>query len=41
MELAKECGKWDPFKNVAILQEKPKEIHIKDGSGPAISYRLS
>ncbi len=41
MELAKDCGRWDPFKNVAILQEKPKEIHMKDGSGPAISYRVA
>ena len=44
MELAKECGWWASFENVAILQEKPKEIHMKNGklhceTGPAISYR--
>jgi hypothetical protein len=44
MELAKNCGWWASFENVAILQEKPKEIHMKNGklhceTGPAISYR--
>jgi len=44
MELAKYCGWWLPYDNLAILSEKPCEIHIneanvlhKDG-GPAIKY---
>ncbi len=44
IELAKECGWWASFESVVILQEKPKEIHMKNGklhceTGPAISYR--
>jgi hypothetical protein len=39
MELAKECGRWDPFENVAILQEKPEKIRLKDGNEPNIFYR--
>ncbi len=39
MELAKDCGWWAPFENVAILQEKPEKIRLKDGNEPNIFYR--
>jgi hypothetical protein len=43
-ELAKNCGWWAPYKNVCFLQEKPKEIHMKDKrlhneAGPSVLYR--
>lgn len=42
-EIAKHCGWWLPFDDVAILSEKPIEINLKDGvlhkdGGPAIKY---
>ena len=45
INLAKYCGWWAPFKDICLIQHRPKEIHLnedkllhKDG-GPAISYR--
>ena len=44
MDLAENCGWWAPYEGVAILQEKPKSIHMVDGKlhnplGPSITYR--
>ncbi len=45
INLAKHCGWWRPYKEVCLIQHRPKEIHFnsqkqlhKDG-GPALSYR--
>jgi len=43
MELAKIAGWWLPFEDVAIVSEKPAEVHLEDGvlhcdGGPAIRY---
>jgi len=43
-ELAKVCGWWSPYREVAILQHKPDEIHMVDGrlhreDGPSVLYR--
>ena len=43
MTLAEECGWWLPYRNTAVVSERPTEIHLlnkvlhKDG-GPAIAY---
>ena len=45
MELAKHCGWWAPYKNAAILQDRPEIIKFDDNNrlhcedGPAIKYR--
>jgi len=43
MNLAADCGWWVPYENFCILQEKTKEVHLKDNrihneTGPAIAY---
>ena len=45
INLAKHCGWWAPYKDICLIQHRPKEIHLnednqlhKDG-GPALSYR--
>ena len=44
INLAKYCGQWAPYKEVCLIQHRPKEIHLKNNQlhkdgGPAISYR--
>lgn len=45
LELAKHCGWWAPYDDLAILQDRPCELHVdEDGelhnsTGPAIAYR--
>lgn len=45
MDLAKVCGWWIPYENVAVLQHRPLKILFDDQNrlhcddGPAISYR--
>jgi hypothetical protein len=45
MDLAKACGWWAPYDEVAILQDRPAEIHYDEQyrlhnlAGPALSYR--
>ncbi len=45
INLAQHCGGWAPYKDICLIQHRPKEIHFnenkqlhKDG-GPALSYR--
>ncbi len=45
INLAKYCGWWAPYKDICLIQHRPKEIHLdqekqlhKEG-GPALSYR--
>jgi len=45
IELAKVCGWWTPFNDVAILQHKFEEVHrdsenrLHNENGPAVKYR--
>lgn len=44
IDLAKNCGWWTPLKNVAIIQQRPKELHLDDRgrlhnpNGAAVNY---
>lgn len=44
IEVAKTCGWWAPYDEMAFVQDRPQEIHIENSVlhkdlGPAISYR--
>lgn len=44
-EIARSSGMWWPFENVAILSDRPSDIHVNErkmlqrGDGPAATYR--
>lgn len=44
-DIARSAGMWWPFANVAILSDRPAELHVNEqkllqrGDGPAVTYR--
>ena len=44
-EVARSAGMWWAFENVAILSDRPSDIHVNErkllqrGDGPAVTYR--